>query len=209
MLRRLSSHAHWNPNDTRLEPVMDPSSRQKWLAARPKAARDEFVRRVKKDGIGVHARPFSTHTEVYSIDELVWAFKFVHQLRVQHGLDIVSAMTVCRHIFAPLSLSAFAKVFIHQFTWIWNELLIGLTLTRSENVRPIITPVAAPQASSPAPVRRLRWQEPCSSLYRRACCFSPCSASSCEGRGQRHRGRTALTGSGVASSGVTFPLPAD
>ena len=30
------------------------------------------------------------------------------------------------HIFVPLSLNAFATVFILQFTWIWNDLLFGL-----------------------------------------------------------------------------------
>ena len=30
----------------------------------------------------------------------------------------------------PLSLNAFATVFILQFTWIWNDLLFGLTLSR-------------------------------------------------------------------------------
>ena len=35
-------------------------------------------------------------------------------------------------VFAPLSLNAFATVFILQFTWIWNDLLFGLTLSRSE-----------------------------------------------------------------------------
>ena len=48
-------------------------------------------------------------------------------------------------IFAPLSVNAFATVFILQFTWIWNDLLFGLTLSRSANIRPIMTALASLQ----------------------------------------------------------------
>jgi hypothetical protein len=65
---------------------------RQWMATRPKAARDEFVRRVKEGRIEVHALPFSMHTEVYSIDELAWGLKFAGELREQHGLDITSAI---------------------------------------------------------------------------------------------------------------------
>lgn len=58
-------------------------------------------------------------------------------------LDGVSALRVLLQIFAPLSVNAFATVFILQFTWIWNDLLFGLTLSRSENIRPIMTALAA------------------------------------------------------------------
>ncbi len=60
-------------------------------------------------------------------------------------LDGASALTVFWHVFAPLSLNAFATVFILQFTYIWNDLLFGLTLSRSENIRPIMAALAALQ----------------------------------------------------------------
>ncbi len=60
-------------------------------------------------------------------------------------LDGASALRVLLQIFAPLSVNAFATVFILQFTWIWNDLLFGLTLSRSENIRPIMTALAALQ----------------------------------------------------------------
>lgn len=60
-------------------------------------------------------------------------------------LDGASALRVLVQIFAPLSVNAFATVFILQFTWIWNDLLFGLTLSRSENIRPIMTALAALQ----------------------------------------------------------------
>lgn len=60
-------------------------------------------------------------------------------------LDGASAWRIFRQIYAPLSLSAFATVFILQFTWIWNDLLFGLTLSRSADVRPIMTALAGLQ----------------------------------------------------------------
>lgn len=60
-------------------------------------------------------------------------------------LDGSSAMRVFATIFVPLSFNAFATVFILQFTWIWNDLLFGLTLSQSTNVRPIMTALAALQ----------------------------------------------------------------
>jgi multiple sugar transport system permease protein len=60
-------------------------------------------------------------------------------------LDGASALTIFRHVFVPLSLNAFATVFILQFTWIWNDLLFGLTLSSTANVRPIMAAMAALQ----------------------------------------------------------------
>lgn len=60
-------------------------------------------------------------------------------------LDGASALRVLLEIFAPLSVNAFVTVFILQFTWIWNDLLFGLTLSRSENIRPIMTALASLQ----------------------------------------------------------------
>ncbi len=70
-------------------------------------------------------------------------------------LDGASPMRVFAQIFAPLSLNAFATVFILQFTWIWNDLLFGLTLSRSPEIRPIMTALAGLQgqyASASVPV---------------------------------------------------------
>lgn len=58
-------------------------------------------------------------------------------------LDGASSFRVLWQQFAPLSLNAFATVFVLQFTWIWNDLLFGLTLSRSEDIRPIMTALAA------------------------------------------------------------------
>ena len=70
-------------------------------------------------------------------------------------LDGASAFRIYRNVFVPLSMNAFASVFILQFTWIWNDLLFGLVLSRSADVRPIMTALAAlggQQASTGIPV---------------------------------------------------------
>lgn len=70
-------------------------------------------------------------------------------------LDGAGSVRVFVNIFVPLSINAFATVFILQFTWIWNDLLFGLTLSRSENIRPIMAALASLQgqyASTGPPV---------------------------------------------------------
>lgn len=68
-----------------------------------------------------------------------------HELGEAARIDGAAALTIFRQIYVPLSLNAFATVFILQFTWIWNDLLFGLTLSRSANIRPIMTALAALQ----------------------------------------------------------------
>jgi multiple sugar transport system permease protein len=70
-------------------------------------------------------------------------------------LDGAASRTVFWRIYMPLSTNALAAVFVFQFTWIWNEFLFGLTLSRSSDVRPIMTALAALQgqyASTSIPV---------------------------------------------------------
>lgn len=69
------------------------------------------------------------------------------ELREAAEMDGASAWRIFWQIYLPLSKSALATVFIFQFTWIWNDLLFGLTLSRSEEVRPIMTALAALQGS--------------------------------------------------------------
>lgn len=67
------------------------------------------------------------------------------EIREAAQVDGASAGRVFRSIYLPLSWSAMATVFIFQFTWIWNDLLFGLTLSRSANVRPIMASLASLQ----------------------------------------------------------------
>lgn len=60
-------------------------------------------------------------------------------------VDGASSWRIFWRIHVPLSRSALATVFIFQFTWIWNDLLFGLTLSRSADIRPIMTALASLQ----------------------------------------------------------------
>ncbi len=65
---------------------------QRWLAVRPRAAREELLRRVREGRVEVCALPYSMHTEAYSIDELARTLRFADSLREAHGVEIVTAM---------------------------------------------------------------------------------------------------------------------
>lgn len=53
-------------------------------------------------------------------------------------LDGASKFQTFVKIFLPLSSSALGAAFLFQFTWIWNDLIFGLTLTVSPEVRPLM-----------------------------------------------------------------------
>lgn len=53
-------------------------------------------------------------------------------------IDGASNLQVYFLIFIPLTLSAFAVIFVFQFLWIWNDLLFGQVLTE-QNARPIMS----------------------------------------------------------------------
>jgi len=58
-------------------------------------------------------------------------------------VDGSSEVGVFWHMYIPLSLSAFLVVFLLQFTWIWNDLLFGLVLSNSNDVRPVMTSLSS------------------------------------------------------------------
>ena len=57
-------------------------------------------------------------------------------------IDGLSNFGLYWRIYMPLSLAAIAALFLFQFTWIWNDLLFGLTLAKSPEVRPIMAGLA-------------------------------------------------------------------
>jgi ABC-type glycerol-3-phosphate transport system permease component len=57
-------------------------------------------------------------------------------------LDGASDFRVFWNIYLPLSVAALAVLFLFQFTWIWNDLLFGLILSKSEAVRPVMPSLA-------------------------------------------------------------------
>ena len=60
-------------------------------------------------------------------------------------VDGASSLRIFSRIYLPMSFSALAAIFILQATFIWNDLLLGLTLSSSDEVRPIVTTLAGMQ----------------------------------------------------------------
>lgn len=62
-------------------------------------------------------------------------------------LDGASAVRAFWSIYLPMSRSALFAVFILQATFVWNDLLLGLSLSQSETVRPVMPALAALQSA--------------------------------------------------------------
>lgn len=63
------------------------------------------------------------------------------------ALDGASAWHTFSRIYLPMSTSALFAIFILQATFVWNDLLLGLTLSQSETVRPVMPALAALQST--------------------------------------------------------------
>lgn len=57
-------------------------------------------------------------------------------------LDGANKIQTYFKIFLPLSWSALGAAFLFQFTWIWNDLVFGLTLTTSAEIRPLMSTIS-------------------------------------------------------------------
>lgn len=62
-------------------------------------------------------------------------------------IDGASWWRIFTRLFLPLSKSALAAAFIFQFVWVWNELLFGITLSYSEQIRPVMAALAGLQSN--------------------------------------------------------------
>ncbi|MFI7275642.1 carbohydrate ABC transporter permease [Streptomyces sp. NPDC049879] len=62
-------------------------------------------------------------------------------------VDGASTWRIFWRIYLPMSTPALVALFILQATSVWNDLLLGLTLTRSEEVRPLMASLAALQGN--------------------------------------------------------------
>ncbi|WP_348786615.1 carbohydrate ABC transporter permease [Leifsonia sp. NPDC080035] len=62
-------------------------------------------------------------------------------------VDGASTWRIFTRIYLPMASSALVAVFILQATFIWNDLLLGLTLAQSDNVRPIVTTLSGMQST--------------------------------------------------------------
>jgi len=60
-------------------------------------------------------------------------------------VDGASAWRIFWAIYLPLATPALVAIFILQATLVWNDLLLGLTLSRSEEIRPLMASLASLQ----------------------------------------------------------------
>jgi len=58
-------------------------------------------------------------------------------------IDGCSPFKLYTHIFLPQSIAPTAVVALFQMTWIWNDLLFGMILTRSQSARPVMIALAS------------------------------------------------------------------
>lgn len=70
-----------------------------------------------------------------------------HQVFEAAVVDGASTWRIFWRIYLPMSTSALVAIFILQATLIWNDLLLGLTLTQSSETRPVMTALAALQST--------------------------------------------------------------
>lgn len=62
-------------------------------------------------------------------------------------LDGASTWRIFTRVYLPMASSALVAVFILQATFIWNDFLLGLVLSQSDTVRPIVTSLAGMQST--------------------------------------------------------------
>jgi multiple sugar transport system permease protein len=62
-------------------------------------------------------------------------------------IDGATAWRIFWRIYLPMSIPALLAVYILQATLVWNDLLLGLTLTQSKDNRPVITLLSALQST--------------------------------------------------------------
>ncbi|SDW80297.1 carbohydrate ABC transporter permease [Paenibacillus sp. CF384] len=62
-------------------------------------------------------------------------------------LDGYSTIAILFRIIFPFLVPPISVLFLFQFTFIWNDLIFGLILTRSDDIRPIMSGLAAMQGT--------------------------------------------------------------
>jgi multiple sugar transport system permease protein len=62
-------------------------------------------------------------------------------------IDGASTWWIFLRVYLPMAVSALVAIFILQSTFIWNDLLLGLTLSQSDNVRPVVTTLSGMQST--------------------------------------------------------------
>ncbi|WP_309129756.1 carbohydrate ABC transporter permease [Microbacterium sp.] len=62
-------------------------------------------------------------------------------------LDGATTWRIFTRMYLPMASSALVAIFILQATFVWNDLLLGLTLTQSDDIRPIVTTLSSMQST--------------------------------------------------------------
>lgn len=62
-------------------------------------------------------------------------------------LDGATTWKIFTRMYLPMASSALVAIFILQATFVWNDLLLGLTLSQSDAIRPIITTLSGMQST--------------------------------------------------------------
>jgi multiple sugar transport system permease protein len=62
-------------------------------------------------------------------------------------LDGATTWRIFTRMYLPIASSALVAIFILQATFVWNDLLLGLTLTQSDDIRPIVTTLSGMQST--------------------------------------------------------------
>lgn len=62
-------------------------------------------------------------------------------------LDGATTWKIFTRMYLPMASSALVAIFILQATFVWNDLLLGLTLSQSDDIRPIITTLSGMQST--------------------------------------------------------------
>ena len=64
-------------------------------------------------------------------------------------MDGASSWQVLMKILAPMAKAPLSIVFMSQFTWSWNDLMFGLTFTKSSDIRPVMASVSLLSTGNP------------------------------------------------------------
>jgi ABC-type glycerol-3-phosphate transport system permease component len=67
------------------------------------------------------------------------------QIQEAAALDGANSWTIFWRIMFPMARAPLILLILIQFTWIWNDLLFGLVLTKSDEVRPIMVALVGMQ----------------------------------------------------------------
>ena len=69
----------------------------------------------------------------------------VKELQELAKIEGASNLQILYKIMMPLAKAPLLLVFLIQFTWIWNDLLFGMVLSRSTSVRPVTSALVGMQ----------------------------------------------------------------